>query len=85
MDYLYVNPSFTHKLSTNSNTYGMASGVLDMAHNINVSVVFLGCDTHAIEKTLLKMRARFATGELYGEPMREQEMVSMLAAGGGDA
>ena len=85
IDYLYINAVYTHKVAINANTYGVASGVLDIAHNLHVSVVFLGVDTHAIERTLLKMRARYAAGELYGFPMREQEMVSMLVADGGDA
>lgn len=85
VDYLFINPTYTHRIAINANTYGVASGLLDIAHNLHVSVVFLGSDTHAIEKALLRMRARFATGELYGAPLREHEMVSMLVADGGDA
>lgn len=85
VDYLFINRGYTHKLTVNSNTYGVASGVLDIAHNLHLSVVFLGCDTHATEKVLLRMKARFASGELYGDPMREQELVSALSSGGGDA
>ena len=85
IDYLYINAAYTHKVAINANTFGVASGVLDIAHNLHVTVVFLGSDTHAIEKTLLKMRARYAAGELYDHPMREQEMVSMLVSDGGDA
>ena len=82
IDYLFVHPSYTHRLNLNAGAYGVASGVLEIAHNLHVSVVFLGCDTHATEKVLLKLRARLASGELYGAPVREHEMVSLLARGG---
>ena len=76
LDYLFIDPSYTHRISVNANTFGVASGILEIAHNLHLSVVFLGCDTHAIEKALLKMHARFASGELYGESLRERDLVS---------
>ncbi len=85
IDYLFIHQSYTHRLNVNANAYGVASGVLEIAHNLHVSVVFLGIDSHSSEKTLLKMRARLASGELYGAPVSESEMVSALARGGGDA
>ncbi len=84
VDYLFIHPSYTRRLNANVNAFGVASGVLEIAHNLHVSVVFLGCDTNSVEKTLLKMRARLASGKLYGEPIRESEMVSLLVSGGGD-
>jgi EAL domain-containing protein (putative c-di-GMP-specific phosphodiesterase class I) len=85
IDYLFIHPSYTKRLNANANAFGVASGVLEIAHNLHVSVVFLGTDTSAIEKTLLKMHARLAAGDLYGIPLREQEMVSLIASDGGDA
>ncbi len=85
IDYLFIHPSYTRRLSVNASAYGVASGVLEIAHNLHVSVVFLGTDAHATEKTLLKMRARLAAGELYGLPIRESDMVLALVQGGGDA
>ena len=84
IDYIYIDPTYTRRLSENSNTYGVASGLLDIAHNLHLSVVFLGVDSRTAEKTLLKMHARYATGELYGEPMRENEFVSFSVNGGKD-
>lgn len=85
IDYLFIHQSYTRRLNLNANAYGVASGVLEIAHNLHISVVFLGTDSHSTEKTLLKMRAKLATGELYGAPISESEMVSALARGGGDA
>ncbi len=85
VDYLFIHPSYTRRLNVNANAYGVASGVLEIARNLHVSVVFMGTDTTSLEKTLLKMHARLASGKLYGEPVREAEMVSALVKGGGDA
>ena len=85
IDYLFIHRSYTHRLNVNASAYGVASGVLEIAHNLHVSVVFLGIDSHSSEKTLLKMHARLASGELYGVPISESEMVSALVRGGGDA
>ncbi len=85
VDYIYIDAAYTKRLSESSNTYGIASGLLDIAHNLHLSVVFLGVDAHISEKTLLKMRARYATGALYGEPMRENEFVSFSVHGGKDS
>lgn len=85
IDYLFVHPTYTHKLNANANAFGVASGVMEIAHNLHVSVVFMGTDSSSIEKTLLKMHARLALGELYGAPVRETDMVSAMVKGGGDA
>lgn len=85
IDYLFIDSVYTHKLNANANAVGVASGVLEIAHNLHISVVFTGTDTSAIEKTLLKMRVRFATGEIYGGSVRETNMVTALVKGGGDA
>ena len=85
IDYLFIHRSYTHRLNVNASAYGVASGVLEIAHNLHVSVVFLGIDSHSSEKTLLKMHARLASGELYGVPISESEMVSALVRGGGGA
>ncbi len=84
LDYLVIDQSFTKRMALNANTYGLASGLLDIARNIHLSVVFLGADSHSIEKTLLKLHVRYACGELYGEALKEKEFISALA-GGGDA
>ena len=83
VDYLYIDAAYTRRMSTNANTFGVASGVLEIARNLHLSIVFLGCDTHAIERTLLRMHVRLAAGELYGEPLRENEAVSLLVKDGG--
>lgn len=84
LDYLVIDQSFTKRIAENTNTYGVASGILDIARNLHLSVIFLGADSHTIEKTLLRMHVRFACGQLYGEPIRENELISALANGGGD-
>ena len=68
----------------NANTYGMASGVLDIAHNLHMSVVFQGVDNRRTEGELLKMRTKYASGELYGEPLTEKQLVASMSDGGGD-
>ncbi len=85
IDYLFIHQSYTRRLNLNADAYGVASGVLEIAHNLHISVVFLGTDSHSTEKTLLKMRARLAAGDLYGASVSEAEMVSALLRGGGDA
>lgn len=85
IDYIYIDSSYTKRFALNSNTYGVASGILDIAHNLHLSVVFMGVDAHGIEKSLLKMRARLAAGEIYGSPMNEKEYVSLMAHGGDDS
>ena len=65
-----------HSLKTNANTFGVASGILDIARNLHLSVVFLGADNHAIERSLLKMHVRYAAGDLYGAPISERDLVS---------
>ncbi len=85
VDYLFLNRRLTARIPTNPNTYGMASGILDMAHNLHISVVFLGVDERAIENELLKMRAKYACGELYGRALSEKELVFSIGNDGGDA
>jgi EAL domain-containing protein (putative c-di-GMP-specific phosphodiesterase class I) len=84
VDYLVIDRSFTARIAENTNTYGVASGILDIAHNLHLSVIFTGADSHNIEKNLLKLHVRYACGELYGEPIKENELISALANGGGD-
>lgn len=84
VDYLFIDPSYTRRVAMNANTYGVASGILEIAHNLHLSVVFLGVDSHAAERALLKMHVRYAAGDLYGEPMSERETLSLLSRGGGD-
>mgnify|MGYP003301678117 CR=1 FL=1 len=84
LDYLVIDSSFTERISENTNTYGVASGILDIANNLHLSVIFMGADSHKIEKTLLKLHVKYACGELYGTPIKENELISALANGGGD-
>jgi len=83
-DYLFIDHKFTGRIATNPNTFGMASGILDIAHNLHISVVFLGVDNRAIEGELLKMRVKYACGALYGRALSERELVNRIATDGGD-
>jgi len=83
LDALYVDAAYTGRIVTSENTYGVASGMLDIAHNLHMRVVFLGVDDRRTEGELLKMTARYASGSLYGEPQRERDFISRY--GGDDA
>ena len=85
IDYLYIDGKYTKRVLSNPNTYGVASGILDIAHNLHILAIFFGVDDRKLEGALLKMRAKYACGDLYGEPMKEKELMSLLGAGGGDA
>lgn len=85
VDYLFINGTFTNRIALNPNTYGMASGVLDIAHNLHMSVVFQGVDSRRVESELLKMRAKYACGELYGAALPQKEFVSFIVNEGGDS
>ncbi len=76
LDALYVDSRYTAKIVQSPNAYGVVSGLLDVAHNLHMRMVFLGVDSRKIEGELLKMTARYATGSLYGEPLREHDFIS---------
>lgn len=84
VDYLYIDGKYTKRVLSNPNTYGVASGILDIAHNLHISAIFFGVDDRKIEGALLKMRAKYSCGDLYGAPMKEKELMTLLG-GGGDA
>lgn len=82
LDALYVEGRYTAKIVRDPNAYGVASGLLDMAENLHMRLVFMGVDDRKIESELLRMTARYGTGTLYGEPLRERDL---LTGEGGDA
>ena len=81
VDALFVDAAYTARIVSNENTYGVASGMLDIAHNLNMRAIFLGVDNRRLENELLKMTARYASGDLYGESLREHDFISRY---GGD-
>lgn len=81
LDALYVDAHYTARLVDNENAYGVASGMLDIAHNLHMRVIFLGVADRKTEGELLRMTARYANGSLYGEPLRERDFISRY---GGD-
>lgn len=76
LDALYVDARYTGRMLASETTYGVASGMLDIAHNLHIRVVFLGVDDRRIEGLLLRMKAKYGSGTLYGEPVREWEFIS---------
>lgn len=82
-DYLFVDHKITNRIPVSPNTYGLVSGMLDIAHNLHMSVVFEGMDTRRTEGELLKMQVKYAVGELYGEALSEKELVSFICGNGG--
>ena len=85
VDYLYIDGGYTKRVLSNPNTHGVASGILDIAHNLHISVIFLGVDERKIESALLKLRVKYSCGDLYGAPMKEKELMALLGGDGGDA
>lgn len=82
LDALYVDARYTGRIVDNANTYGVASGMLDIAHNLHMRVIFLGVGDRRVEGELLKMTARYASGDLYGEPLRERDFISRYGGDG---
>lgn len=79
---LYISESYTHRILENPATYGVASGILDIAHNLHMRVIFLGVDDHRTERELLKMTAKYGLGKLHVYERKEHEFLTSL---GGNA
>ena len=82
LDALFVDNAYTSRIVNNENTYGVASGMLDIAHNLHMRVIFLGVNDRRTEGELLKMTARYAQGALYGEPQSERDFISKYGGDG---
>lgn len=81
LDAIYVDAQYTARIMTNANAYGVASGLLDLAHNLHTRLVFLGVDVRKVEQELIKLGAFYGSGALYGEAQPEY---SFIAKYGGD-
>ena len=81
LDAIYVDAQYTSRIMTNTSAFGVASGMLDLAHNLHTRIVFLGVETRKVETELIKLGAFYGSGSLYGEAQPEY---SFIAKYGGD-
>lgn len=73
---------YTKKVTENARTFSVISGIVKIANNLHMSVSFGGIDERMSEVEVLRMGVKYAYGNLYGAPMRENELILFLTAGG---
>jgi len=83
-DRVSFKKGYTKKITENARTFSVISGIVKIARNLHMSVSFGGIDERMSEVEVLRMGVRYAYGNLYGLPMRENELIQYLTAGGQD-
>jgi len=78
VDRICMKAEYTARLSENSKTYSVVAGMVKIAYALHISVMFEGVENRATEGDLLRIKAKYATGALYGEPLSYKEFKEAL-------
>lgn len=81
-DRVSFKKGYSKKVTENARTFSVMSGIVKIAHNLHMSVSFGGIDERMSEVEILRMGVKYGYGNLYCSPMRENELILYLAAGG---
>ncbi len=78
IDYLKLDRSFISNVNTSPKDRAITESVIHMAKAIGLKLVAEGIETEEIGNALCAMGCDYGQGWLYGRPMHERSLVSML-------
>ena len=81
IDTVKVDRSFVMDIPKSEDDMAITSAVIAMAHQLKMSVVAEGVETHAQRKFLENHDCEYAQGYLFGKPMPMEEIRAALARG----
>lgn len=69
IDYLKIDQSFVHNLSTDENAIALSEAIIVMAHKLGLKVIAEGVETEVQKKMLVDAGCDYAQGDLYSPPI----------------
>lgn len=75
VDYIGIDESLLRNIETNERQQNMLQGIIDFAKKIETHVMIAGVDTEEKAELLKKMGADRMSGPLYGDYIKEKEIV----------
>jgi len=81
IDTVKVDRSFVIDIPKSEDDMAITSAVIAMAHQLKMSVVAEGVETHAQRQFLVNHDCEYAQGYLFGKPMPMKEIRDLLARG----
>ena len=79
-DVMKIDRSFVHDISTDPSDKQLIKAAVAMAHGLQLKVVVEGVETEEQLQFLSELDCDYAQGYLFGQPLNEQDMTSLLAA-----
>ncbi|SER93135.1 putative bifunctional diguanylate cyclase/phosphodiesterase [Salipaludibacillus aurantiacus] len=82
VDALKIDQSFIREVSENCNDQAIVTSIIQMAHNMNISVTAEGVETPAMVTFLNERKCDEIQGYLYSEPLQAEEVAHFIKTGG---
>jgi diguanylate cyclase (GGDEF)-like protein/PAS domain S-box-containing protein len=80
VDYVKIDRSFVGGLAEESGAAVLASGVISLAHALDLKVIAEGVETEEQLERLREMKCDLAQGHLFSEPLTAKEVANLLVA-----
>ena len=81
VDYLKIDQSFVHDMSTNMDSRTIVETIIVMAHKLGLKVIAEGVETVAQKDWLKAAECDYAQGYLFSEPVPSQDFRKLLNKG----
>ena len=79
IDNFKIDKSFIEKLGQCKNNDIVVKGLIDMAHNLNISVVAEGVETEEQKEILKRMGCRYSQGYIYSKPLPIDALIRFVS------
>lgn len=70
---------YGEKIVSNPNAYSVVSGIVQIAQNLHIDVVFTGISTREVEANALRMLVKYGEGALYGGELTEEKLARFIS------
>ncbi len=81
IDYLKIDRSFVHGMTTNSNDRAITRAIISLAHSLQLEVIAEGVERDDQVRQLAVEGCHLVQGFLFGRPVAADEAVGLLSAG----
>ena len=78
---LKIDPSFVQGCATSEDNANVCKSLIQIAHNFGRNATAVGIETAADSQQLMRLGCDIGQGYLFGRPMTERHLITMLMAG----